>query len=107
MTVDNKALVLDLVAWIATRPRSYAEVMEAWRTSCPRFPIWEDAVDLGFIARVDQGRAEAMVDVTPAGRAFLRSERPSAALGTAEGDTDVIPARTPSSPASPQRRTSI
>ena len=48
MTVDNKALVLDLVEWIATQPRSYADVMDAWRTSCPRLPIWEDALDHGF-----------------------------------------------------------
>jgi hypothetical protein len=74
--MDNKALVLDLVEWIAARPRPYAEAMDAWGTSCPRFPIWEDAVDLGFIIRVDpDGRDRGpMVDVTPAGRAFLRSE---------------------------------
>ncbi len=72
MTVENKALVLDLVEWIAAGARPYAEVMEAWRTSCPRLPIWEDAVDLGFVVRVHRDGAGAMVDVTPAGRAFLR-----------------------------------
>ena len=74
MIVDNKALVLDLVEWIARQPLPYSEVMEAWRTSCPRFPIWEDAIDHGFIVRRRDG-AVAMVDVTPAGRAFLRAER--------------------------------
>jgi len=72
--VDNKVLVLDLVEWIAARPRPYAEVMDAWGTSCPRLPIWEDAIDLGFVVRVYRDGAGAMVDVTPAGRAFLRSE---------------------------------
>jgi hypothetical protein len=74
IVVDNKPLILDLVEWIAIRPRPYAEVMDAWRTSCPRLPIWEDAVDLGFITR---GHADgtAMVSVTAAGREFLRSER--------------------------------
>ena len=72
--MENKALVLDLVEWIAARPRPYGEAMEAWRTSCPRFPIWEDAVDLGLIVRID-GAGDPMVDVTPAGRAFLREER--------------------------------
>ena len=33
---DNKALVLDLVAWIDGEPKAYDEVMAAWRTSCPR-----------------------------------------------------------------------
>jgi hypothetical protein len=72
--VDNKALVLDLVEWIAARPRPYGEAMDAWRTSCPRFPIWEDAVDMGLIVRVDEA-GSPMIDVTPAGRALLRAER--------------------------------
>ncbi len=75
MTVDNKALVLDLVDWVATQPRPYAEVMEAWRTSCPRFPIWEDALDQGFVVCEYREGEGAMVSVTPAGRAFLRSEK--------------------------------
>jgi hypothetical protein len=75
MPIDNKALVLDLVEWIASQPRSYADVMDAWRTSCPRLPIWEDALDHGFVARVYQNGSGSMVDVTPAGRAFLRAER--------------------------------
>ena len=45
------ALVLDLVEWIAREPRPYAEVIETWRTSCPRLTIWEDAVDRGYVAR--------------------------------------------------------
>ena len=74
MTVENKSLVLDLVEWIAAGARPYAEVMDAWRTSCPRLPVWEDAVDLGFVVRAHRDGAGAMVEVTPAGRAFLRAE---------------------------------
>jgi hypothetical protein len=65
--IDNEALVLDLVEWIAREPRRYTEVMDAWRTSCPRLPIWEDAVDHGFVVR----RADAFVVATPAGCEFL------------------------------------
>jgi hypothetical protein len=72
-TVENKKLVLDLVEWIARQSRSYAEVMDAWRTSCPRFPIWEDAVDLGLVTRVYRRDTGETVCVTPVGRAFLRS----------------------------------
>jgi hypothetical protein len=43
------ALTLQLLTWIATQPRTYADAMEAWRTSCPRMPIWEDAVSEGLI----------------------------------------------------------
>lgn len=67
------ALVLDLVEWVAARPRAYAEVMEAWRTSCPRLTIWEDAVDQGLVARGHQGGV-ATVTVTPRGRALLQRE---------------------------------
>lgn len=73
--IENKALVLDLIEWVGERPRAYREAMEAWRTSCPRFPIWEDATDLGFIRLAHNNGSAAMVEVTPAGRAFLRSER--------------------------------
>lgn len=67
---NNRSLVLDLVECIADAPRPYDELMAAWRTSCPRLPIWEDATDAGFIVRVGE-----MVTATPAGRAFLLAER--------------------------------
>jgi hypothetical protein len=72
-SIENEALILDLVEWIATQPRPYDDVMEAWRTSCPRFPIWEDALDLKFVTRVNGDGASEMIHVTPAGQAFLRS----------------------------------
>jgi hypothetical protein len=73
--INNKALILDLIEWVSVEPRPYAEVMEAWRTSCPRLPIWEDANDLGLIrCEVESGRG-TIVRATPAGEAFLRAER--------------------------------
>jgi hypothetical protein len=42
-----EALVFELLLWLAKRERSYEEVMDAWRTSCPRLPVWEDANDRG------------------------------------------------------------
>ena len=51
MAETTDALVLDLVEWIAREPRPYSEVIETWRTSCPRLTIWEDAVDRGFVTR--------------------------------------------------------
>ena len=71
--VDNPALVHDLVKWIAEYPRPYEEVMDAWRTSCPRLTVWEDAVDAGYVrARFRPGGQGKTVEVTDAGRAFLR-----------------------------------
>jgi hypothetical protein len=64
-------LILDLVEWVAREPRAYADVMEAWRTSCPRLTVWEDAVDRGFVARERADGASLNVVATPAGRQFL------------------------------------
>jgi len=69
------ALVLELLAWVEARPRSYQETMEAWRTSCPRMPVWEDATASGLVAVVpgEGGFRDQAVQLTPEGRAFLRS----------------------------------
>jgi D-3-phosphoglycerate dehydrogenase len=64
------ALVLDLLEWLAAGERGYEESMEAWRTSCPRLPVWEDAQDRGLIAR-DQVNGRRVVRLTLAGRGLL------------------------------------
>ena len=72
MTETTDALVLDLVEWVAREPRPYTEVLEVWRTSCPRLTIWEDAVDRGYVAR--RPSVEGMrVMVTETGETFLRA----------------------------------
>jgi hypothetical protein len=72
MTTDTLApLILDFLEWIAARPRPYSEVMDAWRTSCPRLTVWEDALDRGFIARRHAAGRELLVDLTPVGRSYL------------------------------------
>jgi hypothetical protein len=65
-------LVLDLLEWIAREPRLYAEVIETWRTSCPRLTIWEDAVDRGYVTRQPSPGARAMVTITQSGEQLLR-----------------------------------
>jgi hypothetical protein len=71
MTDATDPLVLDLVEWIAREPRLYAEVIDAWRTSCPRLTIWEDAVDRGYVAR-EAVAGGARVAITRDGEKFLR-----------------------------------
>jgi len=74
-TVEN--LILDLVEWVVRRERTYGETMDAWRTSCPRLPVWEDATDRGLLeAAVANGRS--VVRATSAGLALLRVKRPNA-----------------------------
>ena len=68
------ALMLELLAWVAARPRTYSETMEAWRTSCPRVPVWEDAITAEFIEvlpRDGGGMSGSAVRITPLGRAVL------------------------------------
>ncbi len=73
-------LVLDLVEWIARKPRTYSDVLDAWRTSCPRLTVWEDAVDRGLVTRRLSDDRQVVVEVTAAGRAFLAEHgRPAAA----------------------------
>jgi hypothetical protein len=72
-TVEN--LMLDLVEWVGRKERTYRETMDAWRTSCPRFPVWEDATDRGLVVNTFvNGRS--LVRVTPAGFDFLKEKRP-------------------------------
>ena len=65
-------LVLDLVEWIAGKPRPYAEVIEAWRSTCPRLTIWEDAIERGLLARHSVPGRGTIVIATTAGRDFLQ-----------------------------------
>ena len=73
MADTTDPLVLDLVEWIAREPRPYAEVIETWRTSCPRLTIWEDAVDRGYIARQPGAGAGLLVAITADGERVLRA----------------------------------
>ncbi len=61
-----KALILDLLDWVARRERTYEETMAAWRTSCPKLPVWEDANDGGFVEEEN-----GFVRITASGRALL------------------------------------
>ena len=68
-------LTIDFLAWLAPAPRPYAEVMDVWRTSCPRLTVWEDAVDAGLVAHQRQPGRPAMVAVTPQGIGLLAAHR--------------------------------
>jgi hypothetical protein len=71
--MSTDALTRQLLEWIGEQPRGYVETMDAWRTSCPRLTIWEDALSAGLIQRVPGGTiGEATVQVTTAGATYLR-----------------------------------
>ena len=80
MTDTVEALVLDLLEWVGVESRTYAEVMEAWRTSCPRLPVWEEANDRGLLERRRNSGSGELVSVSPKGRVYLRERRSTVAL---------------------------
>ena len=66
-------LWLQMLAWLDEAPRSYGETMNAWRTSCPRLSIWEDALGDGLV-KVENAHGpmrEARVVVTQKGKRAL------------------------------------
>ena len=85
-TVEN--LILDLVEWVVRGERTYQETMDAWRTSCPRLPIWEDATELGFLETA-VGNGRTLVRATPAGVSFLKVKRPNALAERDPGHTSL------------------
>jgi hypothetical protein len=86
------ALVLDLLEWIGPRSRPYAEVIDAWRTSCPRLPVWEEANSRGYLVREHVAGIGTAIAVSSAGRALLRVHRRG---------FDVAPASEPGNPERP------
>ena len=85
----------EFLAWVSRRPRTYADAMEAWRSHCPRYTVWEDARDAEFI-RVEAGDGkrfgEARVVLTPRGRVALEDHE------LARRATGRPPPPTPASP---------
>jgi hypothetical protein len=72
MSVTLDPLVMDLVAFVAKQPRAYDEVIDAWRTSCPRLTVWEDAIDRGLITRHRAEDKTLIVQATADGLRFLQ-----------------------------------
>jgi hypothetical protein len=60
-----------LLQWIEERPRTRSEVLEAWRTSCPRQATWEDVLTAGLV-----GHENGTVVLTQRGRQRLRDGPP-------------------------------
>jgi hypothetical protein len=70
------ALILDPLEWIGPESRPYAEVIEAWRTSCPRLPVWEEANERDFLEQRHEAGRGSRVSVSALGREHLHAARP-------------------------------
>ena len=73
--------LLQFLAWVASRPRTYDETMDAWRTSCPRLSAWEDATTDGLVemecTKVGK-RRETLVLLTEKGATLFKDSTPNA-----------------------------
>jgi hypothetical protein len=69
-----ESLMLDLVEWLASVDRSYEEVMDAWGTSCPRFPVWEEADARRLVAK-EHVNGRTIVSVSSSGLTLLAARR--------------------------------
>jgi hypothetical protein len=69
-----ETLIVDLLQWLAKGERTYEEVMDAWRTSCPKLPVWEDANDRGLIT-TEHVNGRTVVRVSTVGLVLLEKAR--------------------------------
>ena len=76
MTDTVDALIVDLLEYVASKERRYDEAIEAWHTSCPKLPVWEEANERGLITRA-RTNGHAVVRITAAGAALLEQRRRS------------------------------
>ena len=81
MAESTENLVLEFLTWVADRPRTYEEAMDAWQSHCPRQTIWEDAIIDGLV-KIDSAPPPrgSMILLTERGETLLRTRmncRPS------------------------------
>lgn len=77
MTPQISLIMVQFLEWVADRPRTRSDVMDAWRSSCPRFPVWEDALAEGLIHQRGGETGERRVELTERGRVALRPSLPA------------------------------
>ncbi|WP_439611835.1 hypothetical protein [Reyranella sp.] len=71
MSASPRLMMVQFLEWVAARPRRREDVLEAWQSSCPRFPVWEDARADGLIRQYGGEAGEHRVELTERGRAML------------------------------------
>ncbi|MGQ0580906.1 MAG: hypothetical protein ACT4O6_03155 [Reyranella sp.] len=69
MVPQPSLIMIQFLEWVAARPRRRDDVLDAWQSSCPRFPVWEDARAEGLIRQC--GGRENRVELTAHGRRAL------------------------------------
>ena len=90
MPAPTNLLHLQFLDWVATKPRTYAEAMEAWRSSCPRLTVWEDALFAGLIEVQESGTLrQAEVTLTEAGKNYCENHKANALINLKDSLRDI------------------
>jgi hypothetical protein len=55
--MEISASTLELLTWVTARERTYEDVVEAWKSNCPRYAVWDDAVTVGLVTGCREGVA--------------------------------------------------
>lgn len=71
MSASPQLIMIQFLQWVAARPRRREDVLDAWLSSCPRFPVWEDARADGLVRLCGGDTREHRVELTDRGRAML------------------------------------
>lgn len=71
--IEPGLLMVEFLKWVADHPRSYDEAMEAWRSTCPRMTVWEDALVDGMI-RLGEVSGRSEVFLTARGQAIIEND---------------------------------
>ena len=69
-------LTLQFLAWVESRPRTYAEARLAWHSTCPTTCAWEDAISESLIEFETGGARlteDSRVVLSARGRALLEA----------------------------------
>jgi hypothetical protein len=85
MPEQPSLIMIQFLAWMADRPRNYAQTMEAWRSTCPRLSVWEDAIIEGLVQIESNANCSVSlrtVCLTPRGSATLAQAEPQMAAGS-------------------------
>jgi hypothetical protein len=73
MSEPTSLIMLQFLDWVADRPRTREQAVEAWH-SCPHISVWEDAIVEGLVATENNGKRT--IALTRRGRALLE-QRPA------------------------------
>ena len=68
-------IMLEFLTWVADRPRTREQAVEAWH-SCPHISVWEDAIVDGLVRTENDGRRT--IALTSRGAAILEKAKAEA-----------------------------